>query len=83
MKSPATYHLCYCGLLADRRGLAEERLSHPATTAAELYDSLAAAHHLGLARTDLWVAVNDVIVPWNHPLNDGDLIVLLPPMSGG
>ena len=79
----ASYQVCYYGLLAERRGLFEERLQHPATTAAELYDSLNAIHRLGLAIEDFRVAVNDAFVPWNHPLHDGDLIALLPPMSGG
>jgi molybdopterin converting factor small subunit len=83
MTSLAFYHVCYFGLLAERRGLPEERLQHPAATAVELYASLNAAHRLGLATTDLRVVVNDQFVPWNHPLQDGDRIALLPPMSGG
>jgi len=79
----ATYQVCYFGLLAERRGLFEERLQHPATTAVELYESLDATHRLGLASEDFRVAVNDEFVPWNHPLQDGDRIALLPPMSGG
>jgi sulfur-carrier protein len=83
MTPPTFYHVCYFGLLAERRGLAEERLQHPAATAIELYDSLNAAHRLGLATGDFRVAVNDRFVAWNHPLQDGDRIALLPPMSGG
>jgi molybdopterin converting factor subunit 1 len=79
----ASYHVCYFGLLAERRGLAEERLLHPATTPAELYDSLSAEHPLGLSSRDVRVVVNDEFVPWTHPLQDGDRIAMLPPMSGG
>ena len=79
----ASYHVCYFGLLAERRGLAEEHLQHPATTAEELYDSLNAAHRLGLSSRDFRVVVNDEFVPWDHPLHDGDRVALLPPMSGG
>lgn len=78
-----TYRISYYGLLADRRGLAEETLAHPAATPAELFASLAAAHPLGLAQAALRVAVNDEFVPWDHPLREGDRIALLPPMSGG
>ena len=79
----ASYHVCYFGLLGERRGLAEERLQHSAATPAELYASLNAAHRLGLATEDFRVAVNDEFVSWDHPLQDGDRIALLPPMSGG
>ena len=79
----ASYQVCYFGLLAERRGLSEERLQHPATTAVELYASLNATHRLGLSTKDFRVAVNDEFVAWNHPLQDGDRIALLPPMSGG
>ena len=79
----ASYHVCYFGLLAERRGLSEEHLQHPAATPIELYSSLNAVHRLGLSSEDFRVAVNDEFVAWNHPLQDGDRIALLPPMSGG
>ncbi|MEI6604925.1 MAG: MoaD/ThiS family protein [Verrucomicrobiota bacterium] len=79
----ASYHVCYFGLLAERRGLSEERLQHSAATAAELYASLDAEHRLGLSTRDVRAVVNDEFVAWNHPLKDGDRIALLPPMSGG
>lgn len=78
-----TYQVHYFGLLNERRGLAEERVSHPATTAAGLYETLNAEHRLGLATADFRVAVNDEFVSWDHLLKDGDRIALLPPMSGG
>lgn len=83
MTPPTTLHVCYFGLLAERRGLAEESLTHHAATPAELYDALNAAHPLGMSPRDLRVAVNDEFVAWDHPLNDGDRVALLPPMSGG
>ena len=83
MKPPATYQVHYFGLLAERRGLAEERLSSPARTPAGLYDAIDAAHPLGMSRSDFRAAVNDEFVAWDHPLKDGDSIAFLPPMSGG
>jgi molybdopterin synthase sulfur carrier subunit len=78
-----TVTVCYYGLLAERRGLAEERVVSAATTPAGLYAELDAAHRLGLAISDFRAAVNDEFVSWNHPLIENDRIALLPPMSGG
>ncbi|MEO5913595.1 MAG: MoaD/ThiS family protein [Luteolibacter sp.] len=77
------FSVCYFGLLAERRGLAEERITSSATTPGALYAELDARHRLGLAIADFRVAVNDEFVAWDHPLGDGDTIALLPPMSGG
>ena len=75
--------ICYFGLLAERRGLAEEGLETRASNPAELYAELDARHHLGLSIRDFRAAVNDEFVAWDHPLKDGDRVALLPPMSGG
>jgi molybdopterin converting factor subunit 1 len=78
-----SYQVCYFGLLAERRGLAEETLCSPATTPATLYDAINARHPLGMPSSDFRAAVNDEFVTWDHPLKDGDRIAFLPPMSGG
>ncbi len=78
-----TLTVCYYGLLAERRGLAEERVNSPAETPAQLYAELDREHALGLAMTDFRAAVNDEFVPWDHPLREHDSIAFLPPMSGG
>ena len=79
----ASYHIHYFGLLADRRGLADETVSLTESTPAGLLAALCASHALDICQTSLRVAVNDELVPWDHPLHDGDHIALLPPMSGG
>lgn len=73
----------YFGLLAERRGLSEERLSTAASTPAAIYAELDERHGLGLATSDFRAAVNDEFVAWDHPLSDNDSVALLPPMSGG
>jgi molybdopterin synthase sulfur carrier subunit len=74
-----TVTVCYFGLLAERRGLTEERVTTAAATPAALYSEL----ELGVAISGMRAAVNDEFVPWDHSLNDGDSVALLPPMSGG
>jgi sulfur-carrier protein len=78
-----TVTVCYFGLLAERRGLAQERITTTVGTARDLYQHLAAEHPLQLATRDLRVAVNDVFVTWEHALVEGDTVAFLPPMSGG
>lgn len=78
-----TVTVCYYGLLAERRGLAVERVTSSATTPAGLYAELDAAHRLGLSIGDFRAAVNDEFVSWDQPLRENDSIALLPPMSGG
>ena len=78
-----SYHICYFGLLAERRGLAEERLCSAAQTPAEIYEAINVEHPMGMPTADFRVAVNDEFVTWDHPLMDGDRVAFLPPMSGG
>ncbi len=78
-----TLTVCYYGLLAERRGLAEERVNTPAETPARLFAELDREHALGLATSDFRVAVNDEFVSWNSPLRENDSVAFLPPMSGG
>jgi molybdopterin synthase sulfur carrier subunit len=75
-----TYHIQYYGLLADRRGMTEETVQHPALTPAALHDEL-----LGdkTARYSIRAVVNDEFVAWDRPLKDQDRVAFLPPMSGG
>lgn len=73
----------YYGLLAERRGLTEERVISSAPTAATLYAELDELHQLGLSVVNFRVAVNDQFCAWDHPLMDNDQVALLPPMSGG
>lgn len=74
-----TVTVCYYGLLAERRGLTEERITTAAATPAGIFAEL----ELGVSISGMRAAVNDEFVAWDHPLNDGDQIALLPPMSGG
>ncbi|MBK7011314.1 MAG: MoaD/ThiS family protein [Xanthomonadales bacterium] len=54
-----------------------------AASLASLYDEVRQRHDFNLDRERLRVAVNGHIVAWDHPLNEDDEIVFLPPVSGG
>lgn len=78
-----TYPVQYFGLLAERRGLAHETITSAAATPAAIYQEVDSHHPLGMAMRDLRAVVNDEFASWDQPLNHGDRIAFLPPMSGG
>lgn len=78
-----SYKIIYFGLLAERRGLHEELVSSAAENTKTLYQELNRLHQLGLEIRNFRVAVNDEFVTWEHPLQHGDGVAFLPPMSGG
>jgi molybdopterin converting factor subunit 1 len=73
----------YFAVLREQRGLAEERLSTGAKTAAELYAELRERHGFTLPGEYLRAAVNEEFVPWSAALRDGDAVAFLPPVAGG
>lgn len=55
-----------------------------ASTASDCFAALASRHpELKSLRESLMVAVNEEYAPWSTPLADGDVVALIPPVSGG
>lgn len=73
----------YFAILKEERGQASEQISSCASTLADLYDELAAAHGFTLAQKQLRVAVDDRFVDWQEPLTNGAQVVFIPPVAGG
>lgn len=48
-----------------------------------LYDSLRERYRFPLHRSLVQLAVNDAFAPWDRPLQAGDTVVFVPPVSGG
>jgi molybdopterin converting factor subunit 1 len=81
-----TLTILYFAALRELLGLTEERIEMPAGThgIAELGVELARLHprlapHLGSVR----FAVNEVFVSSTAPLASGDVVALIPPVTGG
>ena len=73
----------YFALLRDQAGRREESIDTQARNPGELYEELKARHGFTLARDALRVAVNSEFGTWTQPLNEGDVIVFIPPVAGG
>ena len=76
----------YYGFLKTLAGRASDdvELEAACATAADCLIAVAAKLHAGRERFDsVAVAVGDELVARTHPLCDGDVVALLPPVSGG
>jgi molybdopterin synthase catalytic subunit len=75
----------YFAVVRERLGLEAETIEVPhASTVAIALDTLARRYDaIGQLRKHLRVAVNQEMVPLDHPLSEGDEVALIPPVAGG
>ncbi|MEM7762816.1 MAG: MoaD/ThiS family protein [Pseudomonadota bacterium] len=73
----------YFALFRDRAGRDQEQIQTDATSALALFAELIDRHGTEDPRGHCKVAINDVMVDWDAPLNEGDTVLLFPPVAGG
>ncbi len=74
----------YFAVLKDCSGKQSEELTVAAgARASDLYGMLAEKYAFPLGLKDIRVAVNDEFAKFDQPLNDGDKVAFIPPVSGG
>jgi molybdopterin converting factor subunit 1 len=78
-----TITIQYFAILREQRGIAQEKLTTPATTPGALYEELRARHGFTLPGDRVRAAVNDEFVPATATLHEGDRVVFIPPVAGG
>jgi len=67
----------------DHAGIDEESVTMDVSTAADLFSALADRHGSREPRGHCKVAINDEMAGWDTAVNDGDTILLFPPVAGG
>jgi molybdopterin synthase sulfur carrier subunit len=67
----------------EHAGLAEETLSADVQTAADVFAKLQHRHGSAEPLSHCKVAINDEMVDWDAAVNDGDTVLLFPPVAGG
>lgn len=80
---PVEVSIQYFASLRERAGVERERVETAAVDLAALYQERNDALALGWPREHLRVAANGAFVDWSRPLQAGDEIVFIPPVSGG
>lgn len=83
MATSSQLHLEYFAVLREKRGLAKEILDSLARTPRELYAELSSKYAFSLPEKEVRVAVNDEFAEWDKPIQNGDRVVFIPPVSGG
>jgi sulfur-carrier protein len=64
-------------------GTGEEALSIDVITASDVFEKLQHRHGSSEPQGHCKVAINDEMADWNTIVNDGDTVLLFPPVAGG
>ena len=73
----------YFATFRDHAGLEEETIEVDAVTAFDLFEFTRDRHGLKEPFGQCKVAINDEMADWSSSLNDGDVVLLFPPVAGG
>ncbi|MDH3757673.1 MAG: MoaD/ThiS family protein [Gammaproteobacteria bacterium] len=73
----------YFAMFREQAGVNEETLSLDATTAADVFEHTKARHGSSEPAGHCKVAINDEMADWTSPVEDGDTVLLFPPVAGG
>jgi len=73
----------YFALFREQAGVDEETLTLEASTAADVFEFTKPRHGSAEPSGHCKVAINDVMADWSTPVEDGDTVLLFPPVAGG
>ncbi|MBT8085066.1 MAG: MoaD/ThiS family protein [Woeseia sp.] len=73
----------YFAAFRENAGRDEETVQLDVLTTADVFHALQERHGSAEPLGHCKVAVNDEMANWKTPVNDGDVVLLFPPVAGG
>jgi len=73
----------YFAMFREHAGLGEETLELDASTAMDVFEQTRYRHGSSEPTGHCKVAINDEMADWSSAVNDGDTVLLFPPVAGG
>ncbi len=73
----------YFAMFREHAGVSEETLSISAKTAADVFEATRDKHGSAEPLAHCKVAINNQMADWESLVNDGDTVLLFPPVAGG
>ncbi len=73
----------YFAIFREHAGMDEETVSIDAETAGDVFEQLKERHGSSEPLGHCKVTINDEMADWGTAVNDGDTVLLFPPVPGG
>ena len=73
----------YFAMFRERAGVGEETLTLDVETAADVFEQTKSRHGSSEPSGHCKVAINDEMADWTSPVEEGDTVLLFPPVAGG
>jgi MoaD family protein len=73
----------YFAMFREHAGVSEETLELDAATARDVFEQTRSRHGSSEPIGHCKVAINDQMADWTASVNDGDIVLLFPPVAGG